>query len=139
VKELIKNNSNGIGQSGSIISNIIPNPPKEILNLILLTIIPSNNQQPSDLITVEGKQTSNKSLILSKLISRFSRFTPYLKNLIKTYEENIKQIVNAIKLSTTTLSKIKATFKNYVQLKDSLVIMMKMVFLVIILKNIMIL
>jgi small subunit ribosomal protein S2 len=121
VKELIKNNSNGIGQSGSIISNIIPNPPKEILNLILLTIIPSNNQQPSDLITVEGKQTSNKSLILSKLISRFSRFTPYLKNLIKTYEENIKQIVNAIKLSTTTLSKIKATFKNYVQLKDSLV------------------
>ena len=121
VKELMKNNSNGIGESGSIASNIIPNPPKEILNLILLTIIPSNNQQPSDLITVEGKQTSNKSLILSKLISRFSRFTPYLKNLIKTYEENIKQIVNAIKLSTTTLSKIKATFKNYLQLKDSLV------------------
>ena len=120
VKELIKNS-----QSGSY--NIIPNPPKEILNLILLTIIPSTglNQASSDFINVEGKQTStggqNKSLILSKLVSRFSRFAPYLKNLIKTYEENIKEIVNAIKQSTTMLSKIKTTFKNYVELKNSLV------------------
>jgi small subunit ribosomal protein S2 len=120
VKELVKNSS--INESSY---NIIPNPPKEILNLILLTIIPSNNQQSSDFINIEGKQTSvvgqNKSLILSKLVSKFSRFAPYLKTLIKTYEENIKEIVNAIKLSTTMLSKIKITFKNYIQLKNSLV------------------
>ena len=73
------------------------------------------------LLNIEAKSPvsgNNKVLILSKLVSRFSRFTPYLKNLIKTYEQNIKEIVNSIKQSTTMLTKIKTTFKTYIQLKN---------------------
>ena len=111
VKELLKNASSSY--------NILPNPPKEILNLILLTIIP--NQQ-KDLLNIEAKSANNnKVLILSKLVSKFSRFSPYLKNLIKTYEQNIQEIVNSIKASTSTLINIKTTLKNYVQLKQILV------------------
>jgi small subunit ribosomal protein S2 len=125
VKELIKNISTSNNNSKY---NILPNPPKEILNLILLTIIPSglgsgsSNSGQTDFSNVEAKSsTNNKVLILSKLVSKFSRFAPYLKNLIKTYEQNIKEIVNSITDSTTMLTKIKTTFKAYVQLKNVLV------------------
>ena len=132
VKELIKSQSNASGTAVRSY-NIIPNPPKDILNLILLTIIPSGQAKGTaplnqkDLSNIETKLSSstssgsNKALILSKLVSKFSRFTPYLKNLIKTYEENIKDIVNSIKNSTAMLTKIKTTFKAYVQLKNILV------------------
>jgi small subunit ribosomal protein S2 len=114
--------------------NLLPNPPKDILNLILLTIIPSgisptgsvglNNQNMAD---DSGKNiktkstTNNKVLILSKLVSKFSRFIPYLKNLIKTYQQNIKEIINSLIQSKDMLAKIKTTFKAYVQLKTTLV------------------
>jgi len=122
--------------------NLLPNPPKEILNLILLTIIPSEmsntgsgealpslilpvsqlNLNKNDFSNIQTKSpTNNKALILSKLVSKFSRFTPYLKNLIKTYEQNIKEIINSLTHSTDMLTKIKTTFKTYVQLKNILV------------------
>lgn len=113
VKELIKDTNN------SSLYNILPNPPKEILNLLLLTIIP--NQQ-KDLLNLEAKSANNnKVLILSKLVSRFSRFSPYLTNLIRTYEQNIQQLVNTLKTCTTTLKNIKIKIKNYIQLKQVLV------------------
>ena len=113
VKELIKDTNN------SSLYNILPNPPKEILNLLLLTIIP--NQQ-KDLLNLEAKSSNNnKVLILSKLVSRFSRFSPYLTNLIRTYEQNIQQLVNTLKTCTTTLKNIKIKIKNYIQLKHVLV------------------
>jgi len=112
VKELIKD-------TNSSLFNILPNPPKEILNLLLLTMIP--NQQ-KDLLNLEAKSANNnKVLILSKLVSRFSRFSPYLTNLIKTYEQNVQEIVNSLKNCTTTLKNIKAKIKNYIQLKQVLV------------------
>lgn len=113
VKELIKDTSS------SPLYNILPNPPKEILNLLLLTMIP--NQQ-KDLLNLEAKSSNNnKVLILSKLVSRFSRFSPYLTNLIKTYEQNVQEIVNSLKTCTTTLKNIKAKIKNYIQLKQVLI------------------
>ena len=113
VKELIKDTNS------SSLYNILPNPPKEILNLLLLTIIP--NQQ-KDLLNVEAKSANNnKALILSKLVSRFSRFSPYLTNLIKTYEQNIQEIVNSLKTCTTTLKNIKTKIKKYIELKQILV------------------
>ena len=113
VKELIKDTNN------SSLYNILPNPPKEILNLLLLTIIPT---QQKDLLNLEAKSANNnKVLILSKLVSRFSRFSPYLTNLIKTYEQNIKEIVNSLKNCTTTLKNIKTKIKNYIELKQILV------------------
>jgi ribosomal protein S2 len=132
VKEL---SSSLLIQDNNLKYNFLPNPPKDILNLILLTIIPSGERSESltsssqkranvseEFSSVQTKAvTNNKVLILSKLVSKFSRFTPYLKNLIKSYEQNINEIINSLTQSKNMLTKIKTTFKTYVQLKDLLV------------------
>jgi small subunit ribosomal protein S2 len=136
VKEL---STSSLGESNNLKYNlalgILPNPPKDILNLILLTIIPSGisptgslntslGNSQNDLSNIQTKSpvgANNKVLILSKLVSKFSRFIPYLKNLIKTYQQNIKEIMNSLIQSKDMLTKIKTTFKTYVQLKTTLV------------------
>lgn len=119
VKELSMNSNL---QYNSLKSLVLPNPPKEILNLILLTIIKNEDQTKSNFSNVKTKSLSNnKVLILSKLISKFSRFIPYLKNLIKTYQYNVKKIMNSLTQNQMILTKIKTTFKTYLELKDNLV------------------
>jgi ribosomal protein S2/predicted RNA-binding protein with TRAM domain len=115
IKELTINSSNFVTQY-----NVIPNPPKDILNLILLVM---KNKYETDITNSATKSitTNNKVLVLSKLVSKFSRFSPYLQDLIKTYEQNIKEIQNSLKSSSVILRKIKTTLVSYVQLKNSLV------------------
>lgn len=108
-------------------SNILPNPPKDILNLILLTMKNkyeglNGSLKETDVANIAAKtSTNNKVLGLSKLVSKFSRFAPYLKGLIKTYEQNIKEIQNALANSANTLTKIKTTLRQYVEFKNILV------------------
>lgn len=119
VKELTNN--------ASTTYNVLPNPPKEILNLILLTMKNkyeslNGNLKETDIENISAKTSTNtKALVLSKLVSKFSLFTPYLKGLIKTYEQNIKKIQTSLINSANTLTKIKATLRQYIEFKNSLV------------------
>jgi ribosomal protein S2 len=114
VKDLIKDSSTSY--------NILPNPPKEILNLILLTMKNKYEGLGSDTGTVAAKSAaSNKAVVVSKLVSKFSRFAPYLKGLIKTYEQNIKEIQGSLTQSGNILTNIKTTLNQYVALKETLV------------------
>jgi small subunit ribosomal protein S2 len=125
---------------------ILPNPPKDILNLILLTmknkfegvaslffpfgersnegLLPA--KQPSvanlDSSKIASKTTTNnKVLVVSKLVSKFSRFAPYLKGLIKTYQHNIKLVQTSLTTCSNILLKIKETLTQYIELKNILV------------------
>jgi small subunit ribosomal protein S2 len=116
-------------------NNILPNPPKEILNLILLTM-KSKYEGFTDL-TLRGTyppgaylaqaskgvtgSANTKVLALSRVVSKFGNFEPYLKGLIKTYEQNIKEIQNLLAKSTSTLTKIKTTLQEYLDFKNILV------------------
>jgi ribosomal protein S2 len=116
VKELVQSSFAG--------SSILPNPPKEILNLILLTM--KNKYEGSniglDMANVATKSaTDKKVIVVSKLISKFSRFGPYLKDLIKKYEENITKIQTLLNNSSNILSKIKSSLNQYIELKNQLV------------------
>jgi ribosomal protein S2 len=116
VKELVQSSFAG--------SSILPNPPKEILNLILLTM--KNKYEGSnvglDMANVATKSaTDKKVIVVSKLISKFSRFGPYLKDLIKKYEENITKIQTLLNNSSNILSKIKSSLNQYIDLKNQLV------------------
>jgi small subunit ribosomal protein S2 len=128
VKELI-NNSSDVSQH-----HVLPNPPKEILNLILLIMknkyeglnnvghSAEKNLKETDRANIVAKTgTNNKVLVLSKLVSKFSRFAPYLKGLIKTYQQNITEIQNSLAKSANTLEKIKTTLQQYVEFKNLLV------------------
>jgi small subunit ribosomal protein S2 len=116
VKELVQSSFAG--------SSILPNPPKEILNLILLTM--KNKYEGSniglDMANVATKSaTDKKVIVVSKLISKFSRFGPYLKDLISKYEENITKIQTLLNNSSNILSKIKSSLNQYIDLKNQLV------------------
>lgn len=114
VKDLIKNTFIG--------SSVLPNPPKEILNLILLTMKNKYEGREPDFSSVSSKSAaSNKVVIVSKLVSKFSRFGPYLKELIKTYEGNISTIQSLLSNSSKNLSKIKSTLNQYIELKNTLI------------------
>lgn len=116
VKDLVKDSSAGY--------NVLPNPPKEILNLILLTMKNKYEGLGSDAATVAAKSAASpegKALVVSKLVSKFSRFAPYLKGLIKTYEQNIKEIQGSLTQSANILTNIKTTLNQYVELKETLV------------------
>jgi small subunit ribosomal protein S2 len=119
VKDLTKQRAGATGQTAY---NVLPNPPKEILNLILLTMKIKYEGLSSDMSNVATKAaTDNKVLVVSKLVSKFSRFAPYLKGLIKTYEQNIKEIQGLLSHSADILTKIKTTLRQYVGLKTTLV------------------
>ena len=107
--------------------SVLPNPPHEILNFIFSTIknktqALGSNLNNKDLANIEAKTaTNNKVLLLSQLLSTFSGVGPYLKSLIKTYEQNIKEIQNSLANSANVLTKIKTTLCQYVEFKNILV------------------
>lgn len=105
---------------------ILPNPPKDILNLILLTM--KNKYEGAQLTQKKNSAkiaskttTTNQVLVVSKLVSKFSRFAPYLKGLIKTYQQNIKLVQNSLTVCSDILLKIKQTLNQYIELKNTLV------------------
>ena len=115
-------------------SSILPNPPKEILNKIVLTIMAQQQTAPNSVQggplnnSISLKSTadypapnSKNVLILSKLLSQFSRFSPYIKSQIKTIQKTLQNLESLCNKSFTQLTQLKATLTNYVQLKQKLV------------------
>nr|ALO21320.1 ribosomal protein S2 [Chlorogonium capillatum] len=134
---------------GSKAAWIIPNPPKEILNRIVLTmkqkyendsLIPAKaadsvgvpNEGPSAGVFIgrESKREaslragSKQILVCSTLLSKFSRFNSYIKSVIKTLMASIKSLETLALIyggPEGQLNKIKNTLKNYLELKNKIV------------------
>jgi small subunit ribosomal protein S2 len=122
---------------------IIPNPPKEILNRIVLTM---KNQYENDSRTaLSGKSTvsqsqnegsafspkaplsegTNQIVICSTLLAKFSRFSPYIKSVIKTLMDSIKSLETQATYYANELNQINKTLLSYVQLKTQFVTELK--------------
>nr|YP_009185084.1 ribosomal protein S2 [Characiochloris acuminata]ALO63314.1 ribosomal protein S2 [Characiochloris acuminata] len=104
---------------------IVPNPPKEILNRIVLTMknkYGSGDGQSNQVTERIGAKAESMSAILvfSKLIPKFSRFGSYIKTLIKTTQTNIKQIETQCANYYSSLINIKTILQNYVSIKNTL-------------------
>jgi small subunit ribosomal protein S2 len=110
---------------------IIPNPPKEILNRIVLTM---KNQYENDSRTaLSGKSTvsqsqndgsfagTNQIVICSTLLAKFSRFSPYIKSVIKSLMDSIKSLETQATYYANELNQINKTLLSYVQLKNQFV------------------
>lgn len=115
--------------------NFLPQPPKDILNLILLTV--KNNAKAfsgtfkeTDFLNIatpaassdQTKNTAtNKALLVSVFVSSLSGFAPALKNLIETYEKNINLIKTSLTNYSTGLNKIKKSLNQDIEFHQLLV------------------
>ena len=71
-------------------AQIIPNPPKEILNQIVLTMQSQywETAQTSSVTAKAASGAEKSNLVLSKLLSKFSRFVPFIKTQIQKSQIN---------------------------------------------------
>jgi small subunit ribosomal protein S2 len=107
--------------------NLLPHPPKDILNFILLTV--KNNSKAfsttfkeTDFLNIETKNaTTNKALLVTDFVSSLSRFVPEIKTLIQTYEENINLIKTSLTNYSNGLNKIKLTLRQDIEFHQLLV------------------
>jgi small subunit ribosomal protein S2 len=103
-------------------SILVPNPPKDLVNILLLAM---KNQlttaSSSNSLTKSVMEKGPLVLITSKLVSNFSRFSPYLINLIQQYEININKLQNSLSEIGEQLISIKNTFKLYSELKTGFI------------------
>ncbi len=104
-------------------AQIIPNPPKEILNQIVLTM-QSQYWETAQISSVTAKAASGaekSNLVLSKLLSKFSRFVPFIKTQIQKTQKNIKELETLCQSCFTQLTQIQTTLTNYVKMKNALI------------------
>ena len=107
--------------------NLLPHPPKDILNFILLTV--KNNSKAfsttfkeTDFLNIETKNaTTNKALLVTDFVSSLSRFVPEIKTLIQTYEENINLIKTSLTNYSNGLNKIKLSLRQDIEFHQLLV------------------
>lgn len=124
---------------------IIPNPPKEILNKMVLTM---RNQQsalpkvslgfnnslisPSLLQTMAGKEAallpigggafgSGRAIVCSTLLSKFSHFSSYIKSIVKQLIGYIQVLEAQSHSYSTELNQIQITLKTYLCFKQKYV------------------
>lgn len=108
-------------------NSILPNPPREILNKIVFTIM-AQQQASSNILKTSGNAITGKStadtkkvLILSKLLSQFSHFSPYIKSQIQSVQNTLQNLENLCQKCFSQLKQLKSTLTNYVNLKTKLV------------------
>ena len=100
-------------------TNIINNPPKEILNKMVSIIKGQSLTLKTNNLNL--KSTTTKTLVLSQLLSKFNLFVPNIKSAI----QNLQNYVSTQKALITSLSKVlntvKAKMSAYINLKNNLV------------------
>lgn len=108
-------------------NSILPNPPREILNKIVFTIM-AQQQTSSTFLKTSGTAITAKStadaknvLILSKLLNQFSLFSPYIKTQIQSVQNILQNLENLCQKCFYQLKQLKSTLINYVNLKTKLV------------------
>uniref|UniRef100_A0AB39A660 Small ribosomal subunit protein uS2c n=1 Tax=Borodinellopsis insignis TaxID=3229915 RepID=A0AB39A660_9CHLO len=105
-------------------NSILPNPPKEILNRIVVTMLnfTKHNGVPYKVPQYNSEKNSSilNVLILSKLLTKFSLFAPYLKTLIKNVKKHISNLENICRNVFSLLINIQKLLTNYVQIKNQI-------------------
>nr|UZA61373.1 Ribosomal protein S2 [Chlorogonium euchlorum] len=111
---------------GSKAAWIIPNPPKEILNRIVLTM--KQKYENDSLIAAKAADSvgmqSKQIIVCSTLLSKFSRFNSYIKSVIKTLMASIKSLETLAQIyggPEGELNKIQNTLQNSLELKNKYV------------------
>ncbi len=113
---------------------ILPNPPKEILNKMVLTCLQSSNETQTTLsLNKDGNvvgsvpQVQEKQFIIcSTLLSKFSNFGSYIKSVIQTLIKSIQILENQLKAYASQLTQIKSTLQIYLNLKQKYVAELKL-------------
>ena len=123
---------------------IMPNPPKEFLNRIVVCASKAMKNQPLSeglgynketpfLISGKSSSASNTSLsksdkeeqqqfiVCSTLLSKFSGFSSYIKSVIKSLITSIQSLETQAKTYSTQLNQIQTTLKTYLNLKQKYV------------------
>ena len=100
---------------------IIQNPPKEILNRIILTM--KQKYENDSLIQAKSAATGTNQpiLVCSTLLAQFSTFSPYIKSVIKNLITSIKSLETLAQTYRDELNKIKSTLATYLELKNKYV------------------
>lgn len=104
-------------------SMVIPNPPSNILNKIVLTIRDATSGKSSGanltgVLSTGGITEKNEKIVLiSGLLSKFSLFIPHVRECIKVVCANIVNATQTIKMIKQTLAIIKQKVNLYANLK----------------------
>ncbi len=111
-------------------TNVLPNPPKEILNKMVLFI---KQNKPSVLETsnISKKEDSSKSskkvYLLTQLLSQLSSFAPSIKNSMKLLITNLKKIQAKLRLLQTTLKGVVTKMESYFQFKNHILLQLRQI------------
>lgn len=115
---------NALNSSNSQKLGLITNPPKVILNQIVL-LMQSKYKENTQVDSITSKSTSlenKRVLVCSKLLSQFSRFSPYIKSQILSVQNDINELVSTIKNKCLAqLNQIQSTLSSYTNLKTKVV------------------
>ncbi len=128
-KELNKqNNKSEQIQQNSNLDWVVPNPPKEILNRIVLAMKNQNNStliskgMSASLTQTQQNNIQPQLIVCSTLLSKFSNFSIYVKNIIKSLITSIQILETQAKNYTTQLNQIKDFLNIYLNLKNKIVV-----------------
>lgn len=104
-------------------NSILPNPPKDILNKMVSTIMAQQQASTSNTNPITPKSTTEQKnvLVLSKLLSQFSRFLPYIQNQIQSIQKTLQTLQTLCKACFLQFQQIQTTLTNFVNLKTKLV------------------
>lgn len=103
---------------------VIPNPPKAILNKIIL-LIKNSSLETS---TVSQKESaSNNIVILTKLLSQFSSFAPSIKLSIKVLLGNLQKIKAKLVGFKETLKVIVSKMQSFMAIKTNILAQLRQI------------
>lgn len=105
---------NKLGKN-STLPGVIPNPPKEILNRIVFALANNSNAK---IAAKSATAPTNSILVCSTLLSKFSRFSAYIKTVLQTLITSIKSLEAQCKACSAELTNIKNTLQTYLTLKN---------------------
>jgi len=110
-------------------ASVMPNPPKEILNKMVLFI--KQNSPAGQVVNtsnVSKKEAAGKSVVvLTKLLSQFSSFAPAIKASIKTLLTSLKQIQAKLTVFQQTLKSTVNKMQQYVALKNNIMLQLRQI------------
>lgn len=104
---------------------VIPNPPKDILNKMVLFI----KQNALATSNISKKDATGKSsvVVLTKLLSQFSSFAPAIKLSIKALLTSLKQIQTKLTQFQEALKVIVGKMQQYVTLKHNIILQLRQI------------
>lgn len=105
--------------------NVVPSPPKEVLNKMLTTMRKTSElliNSSSTILSNRTKTEVNTNIILlSKLLNKFSEFMPFIKNFINLIEIRLKNITNILINLTENIKLVKVQMHEFNTLQKKLV------------------